>query len=390
MPLPAFIPSEKPVWCSLRGAIDWLLFDLEPLTPDVEYANLGNPEWHIPHRGFDCEIDPQTLHRAKLWLVTSLQQGRIKCWKNEDSFCPNHDIFTTIEPPRYTLMKTNIPYVGMDSSTFFNYDVWHGAVFLSVSDLKKASHEDMNASLGASRSFTPQAETVWHLSLSEAKVLLAFGDAPPDDNVLLDQDDLKALNAACHTLLRSLKSGHVKAEGKWGEERAHGWHANNIEEQEWAGHSMAWGAIPEGAWEEWGVYWHDSVLKTRQGEYIEVRLTENDVHRIAQSPKRVISLVPQQKPETIGPLPLITQSDMLPLTAATASAPTAAIPAYATKLLSIVDALRVELAASENGGLRPWTRAAIEKRAEQLGAGSGRDAIAIATVLLPDERRNSK
>jgi hypothetical protein len=68
------------------------------------------------------------------------------------------------------------------------------------------------------------------------------------------------------------------------------------------------------------------------------------------------------------------------------SAPLALTPTYTTKLLRIVDAIRAEIGSDAQP--HHWTRDAIEARShELLSELSFRDAEAIATVLLHDEKR---
>jgi hypothetical protein len=66
--------------------------------------------------------------------------------------------------------------------------------------------------------------------------------------------------------------------------------------------------------------------------------------------------------------------------------PLASAPTYTTKLLGIVDAIRAEIGSDAQPNR--WTRDAIKAKAHELLSGlSDRDAGAIATVLLPDEKR---
>jgi hypothetical protein len=66
--------------------------------------------------------------------------------------------------------------------------------------------------------------------------------------------------------------------------------------------------------------------------------------------------------------------------------PLASAPIYNTKLLRIVDAIRAEIGSDPQPNR--WKRDAIEAKAHELLSGlSDREAGAIATVLLPDEKR---
>lgn len=114
------------------------------------------------------------------------------------------------------------------------------------------------------------------LSLGEAVSLLAFGSEHPACDGLTDQAFAR-LSIVRRHLLRALEAGQIGARGKWGDRFAHNLHSNSPEQQQWEGHGHDWSVIPAGHWEAWGVDWTRSSLKTREGEYLEIRVDRDPI-----------------------------------------------------------------------------------------------------------------
>lgn len=194
------------------------------------------------------------------------------------------------------------------------------------------------------------------LSLKEAAALIAFGD--PELTYADGAADNPKFILAARKLFRWCEAGLISATGKWGD--SPGLDSNDAwcaEEMHWTGHALDRSPISPDHFESWGFDIETSTLRTRRGEYVEVRVPESEVREMA-APDLYLG-----EPSHRGVTAI-----------------------YTTQLLAVLDVMRAELASETNA--KVLKRAYIEERCREISPEiSKRDAEALATVLMPDEVR---
>ena len=125
----------EPVWCSLRGALDWVLYGSPPLPPDIETTALRPAAWP----------DSSKVGTAKAQILQAIEAGSVAGIDHFALFVDNRDA------RKFMREKTNdgnlSSVTSIDGVNFMTsrHDGWPDKpqIFVKVSGLKKLFPEPL-------------------------------------------------------------------------------------------------------------------------------------------------------------------------------------------------------------------------------------------------------